>query len=274
MNGTRHSILTIMQTRRGSSRLPDKVLRPLLGRPLFVRQAERIQASRLYGSLVVATTHEKADDRVREICGQYGLDCFPGEPLDVLDRHYRAACRYEATIVVKIPSDCPLIDPVVIDRVIGHYLEREGEYDYVSNLHPATYPDGNDVEVMSFSALERAWKNATRPFEREHTTPYLWERPAEFRIGNIGMEGGDDLSMHHRFTIDYEEDYAFIRSVFEALYPVNPLFGLEDILRLLEERPDLFLINHQWAGVNWYRKHLDELKTITADKTKILERGL
>ena len=123
---------------------------------------------------------------------------------------------------------------------------------------------------MSIGALEEAWQQADRPLEREHTTPYIWERPDRFRIGNVPMKGGLDYSMTHRFTIDYAEDYAFIREVFEALYPVNPLFGLEEILALLKERPSIYAINGKWAGVNWYRNHLDELRTVTATQTKII----
>ncbi len=254
---------------------------PLQGKPLFVRQAERVLASRLRGRVVVATTTEQSDDPIEDICRQEGLECFRGDPLDLLDRHYQAALRYGAGTVIKIPSDCPLIDPVIIDRVIGFYLGRvnddesndpagAGVYDFVSNLHPATWPDGNDVEIMRFDALERAWKEAVRPLEREHTTPFRWERPERFRIGNVTMEGGLDYSMSHRFTIDYAEDYAFIKAVYDELYPIKPLFGVQDILDLLERRPDIYAINAEFAGVNWYRHHLNELKTVGAEQTKQL----
>jgi spore coat polysaccharide biosynthesis protein SpsF len=243
---------------------------PLQGKPLFVRQAERVKASRLCGRVVVATTIDASDDPIESVCRQEGLDCFRGDAQDLLDRHYRAALRYPSEAVIKIPSDCPLIDPVIIDRVIGFYLAHPGEFDFVSNLHPATWPDGNDVEIMTFSALERAWREATRPMEREHTTPYIWERPDHFRIGNVEMEGGVDYSMSHRFTIDYADDYAFIRAVYDELYPSNPRFGVGDILALLERRPDIYAMNAGYAGVNWYRHHLDELKTVTAEHTKQL----
>ncbi|HXB06709.1 MAG TPA: hypothetical protein VNW04_06330, partial [Puia sp.] len=186
----------------------------------------------------------------------------------LLDRHYQAAVRYPADTVLKIPSDCPLIDPVIIDTVISFYFRHSGQYDFVSNLHPATWPDGNDVEIMTFSALERAWKEASRPMEREHTTPYIWERPGEFRIGNVEMGNGLDYSMSHRFTIDYAEDYRFIRAVYDELYPANPLFGVDEILALLERRPDIHALNAKYAGVNWYRHHLDELRTVSAEQTK------
>lgn len=244
---------------------------PVQGKPLFLRQVERVAAARLAGRIIVATTVDTCDDVIEEMCLREGLNCFRGHATDLLDRHYQAALQFPADTVIKVPSDCPLIDPAVIDRVIGFYLNHLSDFDFVSNLHPATYPDGNDVEIMSFAVLERAWHEARRPMEREHTTPYLWENPDLFRIGNVVMEGGADLSMSHRFTIDYAEDYHFIRAVFDELYPGNPGFGLTDILALLERRPDIYAINAQYAGVNWYRHHLDELKTVGVEHTKRLQ---
>ena len=243
---------------------------PLQGKPLFLRQAERVAAARLVGRVIIATTLDPQDDPVEEICRQEGLDCFRGHATDLLDRHYQAALRFPADAVIKIPSDCPLIDPAVIDQVIGFYLDHSPEYDFVSNLHPASWPDGNDVEIMSFTTLERAWREARRPMEREHTTPYIWENPDLFRIGNVVMGGGVDYSMTHRFTIDYAEDYAFIRTVFDELYPGNPVFGVNEILALLERRPEIYAINAHYAGVNWYRHHLDELRTVGVEQTKQL----
>jgi spore coat polysaccharide biosynthesis protein SpsF len=265
-------ILTIIQTRRGSTRLPDKVLMPLQGKPIFVRQAERVRAASLCGRVVIATTTDSNDDVIAEVCQLEGLDCYRGHAADLLDRHYQAALHYCADTVIKIPSDCPLIDPALIDEVIGYWLDHAGEYDFVSNLHPATWPDGNDVEIMTMAVLETAWREAVRPLEREHTTPFIWERPERFRIGNVAMGGGAvggaDFSMTHRFTIDYIEDYHFIRAVFDELYPADPLFGVGDILDLLERCPDIYAMNAGLAGVNWYRHHLDELKTIGADRTR------
>jgi spore coat polysaccharide biosynthesis protein SpsF len=241
---------------------------PLQGKPLFVRQAERVRAARLCGRVIIATTTQQEDDVIVEICRKEGLECYRGHPQDLLDRHYRAALQFGRETVIKIPSDCPLIDPAVIDKVVGYWFRRDGEFDFVSNLHPATWPDGNDVEIMSFHALEQAWREADRPMEREHTTPFIWERPERFRIGNVTMEGGVDYSMTHRFTIDYEADYRLIRAVFEELYPVDRLFGVDAIVALLARRPDLYAINADLAGINWYRHHLDELRTVGAAQTK------
>jgi spore coat polysaccharide biosynthesis protein SpsF len=263
-------IVTVIQARKGSSRLPGKVMLPLAGEPLLVRMVQRVTAAKLAGKVVVATTQEEKDDEIETLCKDYGFECFRGHSTDLLDRHYQAGKMYGAGAVVKIPSDCPLIDPAVIDRVIQYYLDHQTELDFVSNLHPATYPDGNDVEVMSWGTIEKAWQEAKKDFEREHTTPYIWENPDKFRIANLAWETGLDYSMSHRLTIDYPEDYEFIRRVYNELYERNPVFSLEDILGLLQQKPEIYEINSKFAGVNWYRNHLDELKTIRNDQTKQL----
>jgi len=261
-------VVTVIQARAASSRLPGKVLRPLCGKPLLARMVERVKMATLVGTVVVATTTDADDDPIEALCHEEGYFCFRGHPTDLLDRHYRVGWQFDADIVVKIPSDCPLIDPRLIDRVLAAFLDAPERYDYLSNLHPATYPDGNDVEVMTMSALETAWIQASRTLEREHTTPYFWENPDRFRLGNVTWETGLDYSMSHRWTIDYEADYHFIYNVYAALYPQNPHFCLNDILQLLACQPHLAAINQHLAGVNWYRHHLDELKTVNATMTR------
>lgn len=264
-------ILTVIQARRGSSRLPDKISMPILGKPLLIRMVERVQRAKLVGRVVVATTTDAFDDPVEEVCRQAGIDCFRGHPTDLLDRHYRAGKAYDAEVVIKIPSDVPLIDHKVIDGVIQFFLANRSDYDFVSNLHPPTYPDGMDVEIMPMELLELAWKEADKPMEREHTTPFFWEQPDRFRIGNLPWASGKDYSMSHRFTIDYAEDYDFIKTVYEELHPQKPDFGLDDVLNLLERKPAIYQINSKFAGVNWYRNHLDELKTVTDDQTRQID---
>jgi spore coat polysaccharide biosynthesis protein SpsF len=187
----------------------------------------------------------------------------------LLERHLTVAHAMHADVVVKIPSDCPLIDPQVIDRVLARCHASPDDVDYVSNLHPATYPDGNDVEAISIAALEAAFYEASRSFEREHTTPFIWERPQRFRVANVAWETGEDLSMTHRWTLDYPEDYQFIRTVYERLWsPERPLFSMSDILQLLGEDPRLADINARYCGVNWYRHHLGELAQVRASDTR------
>ena len=263
------NIVIIVQARNGSSRLPGKVLLPLAGKPLLVRLVERLRMIRTPATVVVATTTQQEDNAIRFVCSEEGILCYSGHPFDLLDRHYRAALLYDADVVVKIPSDCPLIDPAVIDRVLAWYITYRRDFDFVSNLHPPTWPDGNDVEVMPIAILYDAWKHAKLPMEREHTTPYIWERPEQFRIGNVEWESGRNYAMSHRWTIDYPEDYEFIRKVYDELYtPDHPRFDLEDILALLDRKPEIALINRHHVGVNWYRNHLHELKTIDARMTR------
>ncbi|MBS1902699.1 MAG: glycosyltransferase family protein [Bacteroidetes bacterium] len=265
----------VIQARTGSSRLPGKVLLPLAGKTLLERMIERVSASSLADEIVIATTIEPQDDPIESLCASTGVRVFRGHPTDLLDRHHAAGKLHGADIVVKIPSDCPLIDPAVIDRVIGTYLEAPDAYDFVSNLHPATYPDGNDVEVLPMHILHTAWLEACRDYEREHTTPFIWEHPERFRIGNVRWESGLDYSMSHRVTIDYIEDYQCICRIFEDLYTnENPIFSLAQIVELLESKPHIAKINNQFAGVNWYRDHLDELRTITHVQTRIAPNQL
>lgn len=263
------TIAVVVQARTGSTRLPGKVLLPLAGAPLLTRMLERVRAARTPFALIVATTTAVDDDPVEALCREQNVDCYRGHPTDLLDRHYRAAAIAGAGAVVKIPSDCPLIDPAVIDRVLQRFCDLSPNVDFVSNLHPATYPDGNDVEVMRMDALEAAWREAQRDYEREHTTPFLWERPERFRTANVEWETGLDYSMSHRWTIDYPEDYGFISRVYDQLWtPARPVFTLADVLALLEREPALAALNARYAGVNWYRHHLGELKTINGNQTR------
>jgi len=265
---TSPKIVTIIQARMGSTRLPGKVLLSLADKPLILRMYERVTFSKYAGEIVLAITEDESDNQLFKLCQQNKINVFRGHSLDLLDRHYKAAKEYNSEVVIKIPSDCPLIDPEIIDKVILYYINNKEKYDFVSNLHPPTYPDGNDVEIMGFKTLQNTWINAKKDFEREHTTPYIWENPDKFRIGNVVWESGLDYSMTHRFTLDYKEDYEFIKSVYDELYENNNRFGLKDILVLLEKKPEIKKINQMYAGVNWYSNHLNELKTITSEQTK------
>jgi spore coat polysaccharide biosynthesis protein SpsF len=253
-----------------SSRLWGKVMLPLAGKPLLERMVHRVRAATVNAKTVVLTSEQSEDNVIAELCKSLDVDCFRGNLSDLLDRHYQAAKSYGADVVAKIPSDCPLIDPQIVERVFARF--NAGDSDYVSNLHPATYPDGNDVEIFTFSTLQRAWQEASKDFEREHTTPFIWEHPERFRIGNAEWETGRDYSMTHRWTIDYPEDYELIRCVYDELYSAQrPIFSLNDILNLLCEKPELAELNAKYLGVNWYRKHLKSLRTVSPKQTRILE---
>ncbi len=259
-------IVTIVQARMGSSRLPGKVFFPILGEPLLLRMIERVNNSILKGKVVVATTTNAMDNAIYDLCANKKINVFRGSEEDLLDRHYQAAKEYKADVVLKIPSDCPLICPTIIDQVISYFMNHINEFDYVSNLHPETFPYGNDVEVMTFDALEKAWFQAKRKPEREHTTPYLWENPDQFRIGNVEWESGKNFSKSHRWTIDFAEDYQFIKEVFEALYLRNSNFSFNDIISFVEVNPNVASINAMHHGVAWYNNHLNDLKTSSKEQ--------
>jgi len=266
LSRSRTRVVVVVQARMGSTRLPGKVMLPVAGAPVLARMLERVTAATTPSDVVVATTTAPEDEPIRALCATLGLRAVSGHPTDCLDRHREAGLASGADAVVKIPSDCPLIDPAVIDRVIGAYLAEPDRFDFVSNLHPPTYPDGNDVEVMSMAALTTAWREAMRPLEREHTTPFLWDQPERFRIGNVRWETGLDYAQSHRFVLDYAEDLELIRAVFHALWaPGEAPFSLADILALLEERPELRAINARHLGVSWYRHHPGEFKTLAGE---------
>jgi spore coat polysaccharide biosynthesis protein SpsF len=182
----------------------------------------------------------------------------------LLQRHVAAGRAFNADVVAKIPSDCPLIDPAVVDRVLGYFAAHSQTLDFVTNLHPPSWPDGNDVEVMPMRVLELAAAEATQAFEREHTTPFIWDRPERFRVANVSWGAGRDLSKTHRFTIDYPEDYQFISAVYDELCTTErPVFSLPDVLALLAQRPELMRINARFTGQSWHLGELAHLNSVS-----------
>lgn len=247
-------VLLIVQARMGSSRLPGKVLAEAAGRPLLFYLLERLRRCRTVDRIVVATSTAAADDQIAALCAAEGVLCFRGSEDDVLDRYYQAARAHgepaDGLAVVRVTADCPLMDPEVVDRVVEGYLARIGTADYVTNTLERTYPDGLDVEVVSFEALERAWKEATLPTDREHVTLYIRRNSTAegrdlFRAHNVR---GDRSYAHLRWSVDYPEDLAFLRAVLEGLYPVNPRFGFRDLVDWLRAHPEVMRLNHHIAA--------------------------
>jgi spore coat polysaccharide biosynthesis protein SpsF len=256
-------IVAVVQARTASTRLPKKVLLPVAGRPLLELMLNRVRAAQQIDEVVVATTSSAADDSIRTLTAHARVACVSGHPTDLIDRHLQAAVATGADVVVKIPSDCPLIDPRVIDEVVGTYRRQSQRCDFVSNLHPATWPDGNDVEVFPRHVLEQAWREAARSFEREHTTPFIWDRPDRFRIANVTAPDGRDRSGTHRLTLDYQEDYALIAAVFQAFSRPEPSnFSVEEIVAFLDTHPEISGLNARFRGTGWVDQHRHELKTL------------
>jgi spore coat polysaccharide biosynthesis protein SpsF len=233
-------VVAVLQARTSSRRLPGKVLRPLLGKPMLERQIERVKRANSLSRLVVATSDRSEDDAIAALCGRLGVDCFRGSLDDVLDRFHNAAAPYRPDHVVRLTGDCPLCDPKIIDQVVGRHLE--GGFDYTSNALEPTFPDGLDVEVMRFACLEAAWRESILPSHREHVTAFIHTQPERFRLDAVRNDR--DLS-DLRWTVDEPEDFDLVEQIYAALSPAKPAFGTADILTLLETRPELRTLNRR-----------------------------
>lgn len=246
-------VIAILQARTSSRRLPGKVLKPLLGVPMILRELERIQQSRGIDRVVLATSTDPSDDGLTTAVQAFGVEVFRGSLSDPLDRYYRCASQYSADHVVRLTGDCPLLDGRVIDAVIEEHLR--GHHDYTSNTLTLTYPDGLDTEVMKFSALKKAWQEAKMTSEREHVTPYVLKHPEIFQLG--GVTNVADYSAM-RWTVDEPEDYRFVVQVYEALYPLKAAFTMEDVIELIKKRPELAQINQNFSRNEGLQKSLRE----------------
>jgi spore coat polysaccharide biosynthesis protein SpsF len=244
-------VVAIIQARRASSRLPDKILLNIGGQPMLVRVVERAMRAGLLEAVVVATTTDPTDDAVQELCEARGYLCYRGSSLDVLDRYYQAASRFQAAIIVRLTADCPLIDPALIDEAVSAFTGAypkdrqsvEFPYDFVANRLPPpwgrTYPIGLDIEVCSFAGLELAWKEADQPHQREHVMPFFYEQPQRFRIHllNYHMDYGS-----LRWTVDTPEDLELLRIIY-ARFEDRDDFSWLEVLELFQREPDLASIN-------------------------------
>ncbi|MBI5728449.1 MAG: glycosyltransferase family protein [Candidatus Magasanikbacteria bacterium] len=235
-------IVGIIQARMGSTRLPGKMMMDLAGEPVIAWVVRRAQKSRRVDEWRLATTTDQSDDVLVKWAQANHLSAFRGSVDDVLDRFYRTAKAAAAENVVRVTGDCPLLDPLVVDDAVNAHIAAGAQY--TSNTHPATYPDGLDVEVFSFAALTRAWQEAEKSSEREHVTPYIWKHPELFTIKNVVYK--TDLS-DRRWTLDTPEDYAFLRLVAEEIKRRGSRENLTETLAIVTEHP-------KWQAMN---RHLE-----------------
>lgn len=235
-------IVCIIQARTGSTRLPNKILLPLLGKPILLRVIDRVLESKHINQVVVATTTNPNDEKIVELLQSYNprVSVTRGSEQDVLDRYYKAAKESEADIIVRITSDNPLIDPDVIDKIIEELL-ADPSLDFASNnITTHTYPRGLDVEVISFSALKKIWEITKEPIDREHVTIHIKRFPKKFKWKSV--EQSEDLSSF-RWTVDEQADYDLIKTIYERLLPEKPHFRMKDVLQLYEQDPALLTMN-------------------------------
>lgn len=259
------NIIAIIQARMGASRLTGKVLLDIEGEPMLVRVIERTRRAKSLTEVIVATSLDKSDDPIKQLCEARGYLCFRGSLRDVLDRYYQAARAYSADVVVRITADCPIIDPGVIDQTVaafwgyGNQLITESEqpgkitsptevssppaWDFAANRLPPpwkrTFPIGLDTEVSTFSALERAWNEAILPHQREHVMPYLYEQKERFRVLVVNH---DPEYGHLRWTVDTPQDLELLRQIY-AHFKGRDDFSWLEVLELIDREPHLAMIN-------------------------------
>ncbi len=237
----------IVQARMTSTRLPGKVLKRVLDKPLLEYQIERLRRVKLADEIVIATTVNDTDEPIIELCDRLSVPYFRGSEEDVLARYHGAAQEHYADVVVRVTSDCPLIDPQVIDKVINFYTENTDKYDYVSNCLKRTYPRGMDTEVFSLKALYESFLEATAQPDREHVTPFIYRHPERYCVGHVVYS---ENQSSHRWTVDTPEDFELIRRIIETIYPEKYDFSIEDCLSLIKQHPN-------WSAIN---SHIQQKK--------------
>jgi len=255
----------IIQARISSARLPGKILKELpyrSGITVLEQVVNRLKKSKKLNDIIIATTTEKIDDEITTIAKKEEVKFFKGSKENVLSRYYLTAKENNIDLIVRVTSDCPCIDADVLDLAIGDHINKVA--DYTSNALVRTYPHGLDVEVFNFNTLEKAYKNATKDYEKEHVTPYINRNPQKFKI-NIVKAPKELYAPDIRITLDTEEDYALLCAVFDYLYPQNKYFNAYDIVNLFNEKPWLKLINKkimQKKIFNTLEEELEEAKKI------------
>lgn len=235
-------IAVIIQARMGSTRLPGKIMKELVGKPMLWHVVNRVKHAKKIDTAIVATTILPEDDVVEELAKKEGWDYFRGSAENVLERYYNAAKKFGAETVVRITSDCPLIDPEIIDRCIEAFQKQN--CDYISNINPEsrTFPRGFDVEIFSFNALQRTYIEAKEQNEQGHVTPYMWENKKEAFILGPMVTASSEYARDYRLTVDYPEDFMLIEKIYQA-FPSSVIVGGKEAIAFLDAYPDIAKIN-------------------------------
>ncbi|REL34821.1 cytidylyltransferase domain-containing protein [Thalassotalea euphylliae] len=249
-------VVAILQARISSSRLPGKVLKPILGKPMLAHHLQRLANCQHINQLVVATSDNKEDQAIVRLCQQLDISCYTGSLNNVLDRFYQAAKHYQADIIVRLTGDCPLADAKIIDQVIEMHIEQGN--DYTSNVEPATFPDGFDVEVFNMVQLITAKERAEKPSELEHVTPFIRNILAQ-KKGNYSST--IDYS-HYRLTVDEPSDFILIEKIYQTLGQQGQYFDSEQIYQLLVEQPELAKINQGIIRNEGYLKSIEQEQSV------------
>ncbi len=232
-------ITAIVQARIGSTRLPGKVMKLLCGKPVLRQVADRLKHSKKIDEIIVATTTLQEDDLIENFCLENKINYFRGSSQNVLSRYYNAAKKYNAKFIIRVTSDCPFIDPVVIDKMIDVF-ENENKtgikIDYLSNTLHRTFPKGLDAEIFSFDSLKKAYEQAATDYDKEHVTPFLYNNPHLFKLKNY-LNDTDYSSF--RLTLDTPADYNLINRIYELLYKPNELILLDDLIDIIKNNNEI-----------------------------------
>ncbi|MPQ32552.1 acylneuraminate cytidylyltransferase [Clostridium estertheticum] len=238
-------VTAIIQARMGSTRLPEKVMMKIKDKTVIQHVVERVKAAKNIDDIIIATTLNKSDCIIQEEAEKLGVKCFRGSEEDVLARYYLAAKQNSSDIIIRITSDCPVMDYKIIEKMIEKFLvyNKKDKIDYMSNFDvvPNTFPRGMDIEIFTFAALEKTYKETSKKYEREHVTPYIYENIDMFKIR--GFMNNENFSKY-RFTLDTIEDFRAISTIYNYLYDENEIFGLEEIINLVKNNTFIEKINN------------------------------
>lgn len=252
--------VAIIQARMGSSRLPGKVLKPILGRPMLWHIVHRLRFVPELVDVIVATSDQPENDPIRQFCTAENITVFSGSENDVLDRFYQAALLYKGDPLLRITGDCPFVDPEIISDLLDLYRAADADHVGVAtgagaiHLAGGRFPDGLDAECIRFTALEKAWRKAHEASDREHVTPYIWRNKNIFRCDVL--ESKKDYSQL-RWTVDNEEDFQLVSQVYGALFNDKQPFLMNDILDYLSANPEITELNQAFIGKEGYQKLWD-----------------
>lgn len=239
-SGSFYPCMIVVQARMSSTRLPGKVLKNVLGKPLLFYLTERLRSVSSTEGIVIATTKNPADDPIVDFCNREGLHCIRGSEDDVLSRYVAACDAFGLEVAVRVTSDCPLIDPELIEKGLSCFRQHYQTLDYLSNCQTRTFARGMDFEIVRTEALKKAFFEATSASDKEHVTPYIWKHPELFRLADLCQRSDHSA---YRLTVDTPEDFELIKRLLEELYPQSPEFSQEDIIQVLQKHPDWVKIN-------------------------------
>jgi len=239
----------------------------ICGKPLSLLQYERLQQVKLIGDIAITVSSKIPEKKIQDIFADTDVDIIKNTDTTNLQRNIIAALKHDAEHIVLVSNDCPLIDPEIIDQAIEYYINNLSNYDYVSNMHPESYPAGNCVEVINTFALGVGTKWAKYEYEKQYSTPFIWDNPEEWRIGNIKAD--KDHAKKYRYFLDFPEDLEVVTKIYEHFYPRSVSFSYSEIISFLDDHPLINSINDKYKGINWYSKYFRQLKTITVNDTRL-----